>query len=133
MSEEEFLEERDAGGFLEWNHFLGGKYYASPVPSIDSSKDLVLEIDVNGAQQILDGPHDALFVFIDAPSLEEQRNRLIARGDVLEKVEERMRAGAQEREMAADIPYVYVINDDLDRCRAEVAELIDDYRCSRTL
>ena len=80
VSEEQFLERRDAGGFLEWNHFLGGNYYASPVPDIDGSQDLVLEIDVNGAQQIWNGPNDALFVFIDTPSLEEQRNRLIARG-----------------------------------------------------
>ena len=129
---EDFLERRDAGGFLEWNHFLGGNYYASPVPDIDASQDLVLEIDVNGARQIFDGPNEALFVFIDTPSLTEQRNRLTARGDTPEKVEERMQAGAEERELAKAIPYEHVVNDDLEGCRAQVADMIDAYRRSRS-
>ena len=133
VTEAEFLDHRDAGGFLEWNHFLGGNYYASPVPDIDSAHDLVLEIDVNGAQQIFDGPNDALFIFIDTPSLEVQRSRLTSRGDTAEKVEERMQAGADEREMAKGIPYVYVVNDDLGRCAAEVAQIIADYRVSTSL
>ncbi len=132
VSEEAFLEHRDAGGFLEWNHFLGGNYYASPVPDIDAAQDLVLEIDVNGAQQIFDGPKEALYVFIDTPSLEEQRQRLISRGDSADKVEERMAAGADERKLAESIPYIHVVNDDVDECSAEVAALIEEYRSSGT-
>ena len=133
VTEEEFLEHRDRGGFLEWNHFLGGNYYASPVPEIDAQHDLVLEIDVNGAQQIFDGPNKALFIFIDTPSLDVQRSRLTSRGDTPEKVEERMQAGAHEREMAKGIPYVHVVNDELDRCAAEVAQIIAAYRVSSSL
>lgn len=128
VTADEFCSHRDSGGFLEWNHFLGDKYYGSPVPDIDAQKDLVLEIDVNGARQIHESEHEALFVFIDTPSVELQRERLIGRGDPVEKVEERMQAGQDERELARSIPYLYVVNDDLQGCAGEIAGLIDDYR-----
>jgi len=98
------------------------------VPSVDADGDLMLEIDVNGARQIHEGDNDALFVFIDAPSLEAQRERLVGRGDAAEKVEERMRAGQVERELAQAIPYEHVVNDDVDRCAQEIAALIASYR-----
>lgn len=128
VSKEQFLEHRDAGGFLEWNHFLGDNYYGSPVPNVVATRDLVLEIDVNGARQIHEGSNDALFVFIDTPSIEEQRSRLVGRGDDAEKVEERMVAGQVERDLAEAIPYLYVVNDDLLRCAEEVSALVADYR-----
>ncbi len=119
------------GAFLEWDHHFGN-YYASPVPADDDDRDLILEIDVNGARQIHESGHEALFIFIDTPSLEIQRARLLGRGDPIEKVEERLAGGALERELAAELPYTYVANDDVDRCAQEIADLILDYRRSRS-
>jgi len=126
VSNDEFQAAIDSGGFLEWDHHFGN-FYGSPKPDATSG-DLVLEIDVNGARQIHDNDHAALFIFIDAPSLELQRERLIGRGDSIEKVDERMAGGAVERDLAAQLPYLYVTNDDVSSCAAEIAALIDDYR-----
>ena len=126
VTEDEFTAAIDAGGFLEWDHHFGN-YYGSPVPAATDA-DLVLEIDVNGARSIHEGPVDALFVFIDTPSIEVQRERMIGRGDSLEKVDERLRAGQIERELAEAMPYLYVVNDDVQRCTDEIAGLIADYR-----
>ena len=99
-------------------------YYGSPVPNPDDTKDLVLEIDVNGAAQISGQRPDALFVFIDTPSLEAQRQRLVGRGDTEEQVERRMAAGQDERDKAKSLPYKYVVNDDVERAAREIANLI---------
>lgn len=123
VSEEDFLDKVDSGGFLEWDHhFLA--YYGSPVPDPDDPNDLVLEIDVNGAAQIFEKRPDALFIFVDTPSLEAQRERLIGRGDTEEQVERRMNAGEDERDKAKSLPYSYVINDDVERAAREIADLI---------
>lgn len=123
VSEAEFTDAIDAGGFLEWDHhFLA--YYGSPIPDPDDRNHLVLEIDVNGAAQIAEKRPDALFVFIDAPSLDEQQGRLVGRGDTPEQVERRMDAGQDERDKAQSLPYHYVTNDDVARAAAEIAELI---------
>ena len=91
------------------------RHYGSPTPDPADPNDLILEIDVNGAKQILDKRPDALFVFIDTPSLETQRERMVGRGDTPEQVERRMAAGDAERALAEAMPYVYVVNDDVER------------------
>lgn len=130
VTENEFKAAIEAGGFLEWDHHFDN-YYGSPVPA-PTDDDLVLEIDVNGAKTIHDGPVEALFVFIDTPSIEVQRSRLIGRGDSIEKVDQRMAAGQRERDMAEALPYLYVVNDDVQRCATEIAGLIDNYRRLQT-
>ncbi len=131
VTREQFEAAIDEGAFLEWDHHFGN-YYGSPVPSEHHERDLILEIDVNGARQVHEGGHEALFVFIDSPSIELQRERLLGRGDPLEKVEERLSGGEVERELASELQYTYVFNDDVDRCAREIAALIDDYRRSRS-
>ncbi len=115
------------GAFLEYDHHFGN-YYGSPVPSGDDSRDLVLEIDVNGARQIHENGHEALFVFIDTPSVEIQEARMLSRGDEPEKVAERLAGGAVERELAKELPYVHVINDELESCAQQVLDVVADYR-----
>ena len=124
VSEDEFRSAIADGRFLEWNHFLGSAYYGSPVPDPDDPRDLVLEIDVNGGRQIVQQGADPLLVFVDAPSVEDQRSRLQGRGDTPEQVERRLAAGAAERELAADMPYVTVVNESVDAAVAEIADLI---------
>ncbi len=126
VSEDEFRAAIDAEQFLEWDHhFLA--YYGSPVPDPADPNDLVLEIDVNGAMQIAAQRPDALFVFIDTPSLDTQRERMVGRGDTEEQVERRMAAGAAERTLAEELPYVHVVNDDVDRAAQEISALIDEH------
>ena len=127
VSENEFKEAIDREAFLEWDHHFGN-YYGSPIPRRNDVRDLILEIDVNGASTIQRDHPDALMIFIDTPSIELQRERLLGRGDPVNKVDERLAGGAVERELAADLPFVYVVNDDVERCAREIAELIEQRR-----
>ena len=87
VTKDEFEAHRDAGGFLEWNEFLG-EFYGTPVPSGD--RDLLLEIDVAGGRQVLARQPDALCLFLDAPDDEELRRRLLGRGDSLGRADQRV-------------------------------------------
>jgi guanylate kinase len=122
-----FEARRAAGGFLEWNEFLGN-LYGTPVPELDPDRDLVLEIDVNGARQVLRTHPDALLLFVDAPDRAEQRRRLEERGDPPEAVAQRLAEGERERELAQDLGFRVVVNDDLARCVAELRAIIGAHR-----
>lgn len=115
--------------FLEFDHHFGN-YYGSPVPVAGASEDLILEIDVNGALQIHKNGHAGLYVFIDTPAIEVQRERMLSRGDEVHKVEERMLGGERERELAKQLPYRHVINDEVSNCATEILELINEYRAA---
>jgi guanylate kinase len=128
VTEDDFLGAIAEGRFLEWNHFLGSAYYGSPLPDPTDDRDLVLEIDVNGARQIVAEGSDPLLVFVDAPSVPDQRRRLEGRGDTPDQVDRRLAAGAAERELAADMPYHYIVNDSVERAVAEIAALVSSRR-----
>jgi len=81
------------GGFLEWTEFLGN-YYGTPRPEqIDGGddRDIVLEIELDGAQQVKRHYPEAVLIFVLPPSREEQERRLRGRGDPGDKVLARLR------------------------------------------
>lgn len=119
-----------AGGFLEWNEFHGN-FYGTPLPSPDPDRDVLLEIDVNGARQVRERLDDALLLFVDAPDRDVQRRRLQGRGDPPERVEARVAEAEREFRDAVALDCVFLVNDDLDRVVAEIRRLIDDARRAR--
>ena len=122
VTREEFEEHREAGGFLEWNEFLG-ELYGTPVSKGD--RDLLLEIDVAGGHQVLEHRRDALCLFVDAPDDEELRRRLLARGDSLSRADQRVAEAIRERAEADQLGYVRVVNDDLQGTVNEIQGLIE--------
>lgn len=114
---------REAGGFLEWNEFFGN-LYGTPVPPDLPGRDVLLEIDVNGAAQVAERVPGALLVFVEAPSPEAQRARLEGRGDPDHHVRDRIEAAEREREQARDLGCIMVVNDDLDRVVDEIESVI---------
>lgn len=118
-----------ASGFLEWAEFLGN-LYGTPVPEAPAHADVLLEIEVQGAAQVLDRFPDALLVLLDAPSAQAQEARLQGRGDPEEKIRERVAAAEAERSEAARLGAVVVVNDDLDRTVAELRGLLAARRSS---
>jgi len=124
-----FEAQDEAGGFIETNQ-LADCLYGTPLPdpAATGERDLLLEIEVNGGRQVSDVIADLLLVFIDAPSLAEQRSRLRARGDDEAHVELRMNVGAAERKEAESLGYECVVNDDLERCVDEIEDLINRRR-----
>ena len=126
-TEDEFQANIKAQGFLEWVRFLD-YFQGTPVPDLPEGHDLLLEIDVGGAEQIQAGYPDDLYLFVDAPSPEVQEERLRGRGDPEDKIAKRMAKAAEERAWAKELGMHVVVNDDLERAVAEVEHLIADAR-----
>lgn len=112
-----------AGGFLEWTEFLGN-YYGTPVPSAADDQVLILEIEVDGAQQVKARHPDAVLIFVLPPSRAEQQRRLRGRGDPEDKVLARLRKAEEEEPIGQSISDVQLVNDDLDHTVAELRSII---------
>jgi guanylate kinase len=127
----EFERLRDAGGFLEWFAVYGDLYGTPRTPveeHLAAGDDVVLEIDVQGALAVKEAFPDALLVFVKAPSREEQRRRLLERGQDDPAAIERRLALAEEEERAAGRFDAVVVNDDADRAAGEVAAILAGQR-----
>lgn len=126
---EEFEARIGTGGFLEWTEFLGN-YYGTPVPdrSEVGDRDVVLEIELDGARQVKEHFPDAVLIFVLPPSREEQERRLRGRGDPNDKVFARLRKAEIEEPLGRSIADHVVVNDDLERTVSEMLRLIDQER-----
>ena len=125
-----FEEHVARGGFLEWTEFLGN-YYGTPVPDPASNRDLVLEIEVDGAQQVKARHPEALLIFVLPPSRDEQRRRLIGRGDPDDKVLERLRKAEEEEPIGRAMADHVVVNDNLEATVDEMLRLVGARRKAR--
>ena len=122
-----FEKHRENDGFLEWTEFLGN-YYGTPVPDFSSTQDIVLEIEVDGAQQVKVRHPESVLLFILPPSRDEQRRRLIGRGDPDHKVLERLRKAEEEEPVGLALADYSFVNDDLDQTVDEMLALINRLR-----
>ena len=107
VSAEDFEARIEAGGFLEWTNFLGN-YYGTPVPDEAAGpaagRDIVLEIEVDGARQVKRLQPDVMLIFVVPPSREEQERRLRGRGDVDHKVLARLKKAKRKNQSVAISP-----------------------------
>lgn len=131
LDRDEFERLRDEGGFLE-SFDVYGDLKGTPRGPVEehlaAGRDVLLEVDVQGAMAIRNAFPDAVLVFIRAPSRDVQRQRLEGRGqDDPEAVERRLaQAGAEER--LAERFDVVIVNDDMDRAVDEVAAILEERR-----
>lgn len=123
----EFMAHAEAGGFLEHAEFLGN-LYGTPVPDPPAGTDVVLEIDVQGARQVVEHDPEALFIFLVPPSVDVQRSRLRGRGDDPVKAERRVDVAGEELEVARALDAHEIVNDDLDVAVLDVLALIEKER-----
>lgn len=115
-----------AGQFLEWTEFLGN-YYGSPVPDFDigtHGRDVVLEIELDGAQQVKQRHPEAVLIFVLPPSREEQERRLRGRGDPDSKVLARLKKAEFEEPIGREVADHLVVNDDLMDTVGELEAII---------
>ena len=99
--------------------------YGTPKSQLLGDKHVVLDIEPNGAFQVKRNYPDAALIFVTPPSLEELERRLRGRGDTPEdQIEIRMARAKWEIAQSEHYDYV-VLNDDLDRCVAEILDIID--------
>jgi guanylate kinase len=128
----EFEARAEDGGFLEWTEFLGN-YYGTPVPDgrylrPEADADLVLEIEVDGAQQVKRRHPDAILIFVLPPSRDEQERRLRLRGDESDKVLARLRKAELEEPVGRALADHVVVNDDLEQTIDDLATIIESER-----
>ncbi|MBO5555367.1 MAG: guanylate kinase [Solobacterium sp.] len=117
VSREEFEKTRDEGGLLEWTEFVGN-YYGTPLAAVErlrnEGKNVLLEIEVDGCQQVKKKVPDALTIFIVPPSVKELENRIRGRKTEAEEiVQQRLAKATKELEKTSQYRYV-VCNDDID-------------------
>lgn len=127
VSVDDFMARVDAGGFLEWVEFLGN-YYGTPMPEPPPGEDLLLEIELVGAQKVHVSHPDAILILVVPPSIEVQRQRLEGRGDPPERIEERIEKGRREMESGRAIANEIVVNDDLETAVQALADIVSQYR-----
>jgi guanylate kinase len=135
IGREEFDRVRDAGGFLEWFDVYGdlkGTPRGPVEEHLAAGDDVLLEVDVQGALAVRDAFPGAVLVFVKAPSREEQRRRLVERGEDDPEAIDRRLARADAEEVLADQFDAVVVNDDPDRAADEVAAILRRHREART-
>jgi guanylate kinase len=115
------------GDFFEWAEFLGN-LMGTPVPRPPEGADVLLEIDVQGAEQVLAKEPEATVILLLPPSIEIQAARLAARGDDEDHIARRVEKGQQEIERGRKIAAFTVVNDDLRQARGELAAIVDRTR-----
>lgn len=124
-----FESEVAAGGFLEWAEYLGN-LYGTPLPHPQPGADLLLVIEVQGAEQVLRRVPGTVMLLVVPPSRADQEARLRARGDDDDAVQRRLIAAEREERAGRQLAHHVVVNDDLDRAVAEVAGILASYRSS---
>jgi guanylate kinase len=135
VTEAEFSAMVDRGEFLEYAQVFGKYSYGTPKKWLDESRrrnlDLVLEIDVQGAQQVKHKLPESVAIFILPPSRQELERRLRGRGqDVDEDIARRL-SKAREEIVASEKFYDFcVVNDDVDRAGKEAQAIVMALRCS---
>lgn len=127
VSPQEFEDRIAVGGFLEWTEFLGN-YYGTPTPDVEGDADIVLEIEVDGAQQVKRVHDEAILLFVLPPSRDEQERRLRMRGDEGHKVLARLKKAEQEEPIGLELADHIVVNDDLEHTIDEMLSIINSHR-----
>lgn len=127
MSAEEFTRRVDAGDFLEWAEVHGNRYgtlSSSVKAKLAEGRDVILEIDPQGALQVKQLMPDAVLVFIVAPTFDELERRIRGRGaESDEQVAARLATAAHELRLVDCYDHV-VENDDVARATDELVELV---------
>ncbi len=135
LTRERFESMIEQGELIEWAEYVGN-YYGTPKKYVEeqlaAGKDVILEIEVQGAFNVRKQFPDALLLFITPPSAKELKNRLINRGtENMDKIERRLSRASEEAEFMKEYDFI-VVNDDLDECVERLNEIIENEH-SRTL
>lgn len=128
VNEEEFEKKISKGDFLEYAKVQYGAYYGTPKKEVlellDKGKDVILEIDVQGAKQIKEMFPETILIFIMAPSMREVKRRIMMRGDEnINQIISRFKVAYNEINQINNYNYV-VVNDDLEKAVGKVEAIL---------
>lgn len=135
-TKEEFLEMRDHGKLLEWAEFCGN-FYGTPKEYVEEQleigKNVILEIEVQGALQVKKIYPSAVLIFLIPPTLEELGNRLVNRGtEDKETINRRICRALEEMELVDQYDYV-VVNERVEEAVEDVETILraESMKCVR--
>ena len=125
---EQFEENIAKNGFIEYAQYCGN-YYGTPKAYVEeqmqAGKDVILEIEIQGAMKIKEQFPESLLLFVTPPSAEELQKRLVGRGTETADVIAQRLARAYEESEGMDAYDYIVVNDDLDECAAAVQKYVE--------
>lgn len=132
VSQEEFETMISQDAFIEHAKYVNN-YYGTPKAYVQeqmtAGKDVILEIEIQGALKVKEKFKDALLLFVTPPNAVELKNRLIGRGtEDIETILKRIQRGCEEAEGIEKYDYL-VINDKLDDCVLNMHRMIQIEHC----
>ncbi len=131
VSREEFEKTIAENGLLEYAQYCGN-YYGTPRAFVEKKlsegRNVILEIEIQGATNIKKAFPESLLIFVTPPSAEELERRLRSRGTETEEAIRGRLARAHEESVGMDTYDFIVINDDLEKCVDEVHGIIETSR-----
>lgn len=127
-TKEEFEAMVDRGEFLEYA-MIYDNYYGTPKKAIfdelDMGRDVILEIEMQGAMQIKEVYPQAVFIFVLPPSLQELRNRIVGRGtETDEQIEKRFNSAYDEIKLLEDYDY-FIFNNIVEKSSEEILNILE--------
>lgn len=133
ISTEEFEQKIKENKYLEYAIVHSNKYYGTPIEHIDEilskGKNIILEIDIEGARKVNEKRPDAVFIFIMPPSMEILKKRLIGRKtETKEQVVERFKTAYKEINEVSKYNYV-IVNDDIEESLLKMNSIIECEKC----
>jgi len=134
LTKEEFERRRDAGEFAEWAR-VHDHFYGTPRAPIDSAlasgRDMLLDIDVQGARQMKERYPESVAVFVLPPSVEELERRLRGRGTEPDEVIRRRLERAKEEMKEAPAYDHRIVNEEIAKSVGEFASIVAAERAAR--
>ncbi|GAA0821676.1 guanylate kinase [Clostridium tertium] len=132
LTKESFEEKVSQNGFLEYAN-VHGNFYGTPKVNVEKmleeGKDVILEIDIQGALQVKENFSEGVFIFILPPSMEELKQRIIKRGsETEESLMTRFKNAYKEINYVSKYNYA-VVNDTLDLAVSKVESIIAAEKC----
>jgi len=128
---EQFEQTIAENGLIEYACYCGN-YYGTPRAYVEeqreAGKDVILEIEIQGALKVKEQFPESLLLFVTPPSAAELERRLVGRGTETEEVIRKRLARASEESEGIEAYDYIVVNDDLDECVEEVHRLVDAAR-----
>lgn len=127
VDKETFLQRIKENKFLEWAEFVGN-YYGTPRDKVeeqlDKGKEVVLEIEVDGALQVRKQMKEAVFIFLVPPGKKALYERLVSRGtESIDLINRRMKKAESEFLLAHKYDYI-VVNDDVNNAADRIMAII---------
>ncbi len=118
--------------FYEWAEFHG-HLYGTPIPDPPQGRDVLLEIEVQGARQVRRRDARAVIILLTAPTMALLEERLRRRGDHEEHIARRLESTRHEIVQGRDLCDHEVVNDDIERASREILSILEGLRQSRRI